>query len=333
MEKSKLKLLHVLDILKDTDEAHPVTAKQIIAQLKLFGIEAERKSVLRDINTLTEYGYDIILHSDNKQGYYLVSRDFEDWELKVLCDAVAGAKFLTERETQCLLNKLYALSGIDGRKTLKAVTPLQSVVKNKTSLTKIYIDSVITAIRKGKQISFLYVYTDIDMTEKFRKDGSIYNVNPYSLIWRNDSYYLIGNTEPYKDLSFYRLDRIRELEITDNRLLPAEELLGSNAGYHIAEYVRKSVYNYSGEKICLTLRVPKYIVDDLIDFFGRDIHLTSSENAYEVTLQTIESDGLYYWLLQYGEHITIQKPQSVRDEYLRRIKKIEEKYGLNIERR
>lgn len=49
--------------------------------LKAYGIVAERKSVCRDINAYynneNDFGYDIMLSNDNKQGYYMCSRDFE----------------------------------------------------------------------------------------------------------------------------------------------------------------------------------------------------------------------------------------------------------------
>lgn len=67
----KLKLLKVLDILRDTDKSHPITAVGICKKLEEIGISAERKSVCRDIRTLTEYGYKITLCHDNKLGYYM----------------------------------------------------------------------------------------------------------------------------------------------------------------------------------------------------------------------------------------------------------------------
>ncbi len=67
----KIKLLKVLDILRATDETHPITAVGICKLLEAEGISAERKSVCRDINTLIEYGYKIILCHDNKKGYYM----------------------------------------------------------------------------------------------------------------------------------------------------------------------------------------------------------------------------------------------------------------------
>ncbi len=69
--QSKLKILKVLDILSETDKTHPITAPAICEELAKCGIEAERKSVCRDINTLIEYGYKIIRCHDNKLGYYM----------------------------------------------------------------------------------------------------------------------------------------------------------------------------------------------------------------------------------------------------------------------
>ena len=54
MEKTKQRLLRVLDIIKSTDEQHPITANEIVAELQRYGIEAERKAVLRDIEALVD---------------------------------------------------------------------------------------------------------------------------------------------------------------------------------------------------------------------------------------------------------------------------------------
>ena len=68
---SKIKLLKILDILTRTSEKSPITAQKICQLLKEYGIDAERKSVCRDINNLKSYGYDIVLCHDNKKGYYM----------------------------------------------------------------------------------------------------------------------------------------------------------------------------------------------------------------------------------------------------------------------
>ena len=61
----KQKLLFLLDYLRqNTDETHTVTTPQIIDHLAANGIRAERKSIYNDIQTLCDYGYDIIRKSN-----------------------------------------------------------------------------------------------------------------------------------------------------------------------------------------------------------------------------------------------------------------------------
>lgn len=333
MEKTKQRLLRVLDIIKSTDEQHPITANEIVAELQRYGIEAERKAVLRDIEALVDYGYQITPHSDNKLGWYMIERDFEDWELKVLCDAVAGAQFLTKSDSKKLIGKLCSLSGESGKKLLREITPIESVNKNPTTATKIYIDTILRAIKNKKQVNFQYIYTDVNMNKVLKRGGSYYKVNPYSLYWNNDRYYLVGNFSGYDNLSHYRLDRIRNLSVSEEDILSADKLLGANASLKIAEHVKKSFYNYSGEKICLTLRFRDYMADDLIDRFGQDIRITKNGDMYEMTVMTEESCGLYYWLLQYGEEVTVVSPERVREEVLRRVDNIRDNYSIRTETR
>lgn len=329
MEKNKLKLLRVLDIIKETDEMHPITARQIVEKLKLYGIETERKSVLRDIATLTEYGYDILPCEDNKRGVYLASRDFEDWELKVLTDAVLSAKFLTDSNTQGLLEKISSFASADSRKTLKCVTPVSSTIKIGDPTTKNHIDVILKAVRLKKKVAFRYTYTGDDMEKHYKYEGHMYPVSPYSLIWRQDKYYLIGNYGSYKTLSYYRLDRIRELEIIDEPIMPLEELLGSNAELRLKEFVEKNIYNYGGKQIHLVLRVKASMIDTLIDTFGPDIHIFNEPEDYiRATVTASDGRGIIYWLLQYGENVEVIEPASIREEIKTKLETICKKYGV-----
>ena len=154
MEKNKQKLLAILDILKETDEQHPITANRITRRLHQNGIDSERKSVLRDISALTEYGYDILLHSDNKQGFYLASRDFEDWELKILIDAVQSAQFLTAAETQSLSERICGLSSKAGSDALRRTARVQLNNNTRQKSVSITIDRVLRAIQSNRKITF-----------------------------------------------------------------------------------------------------------------------------------------------------------------------------------
>ena len=76
----KEKLLRVLDIMRKTDEEHALTIAEIIGKLRLYGIEAERKSVARDLQTLADSGYSV-MSAGKREGYYLAEREFDDLSL------------------------------------------------------------------------------------------------------------------------------------------------------------------------------------------------------------------------------------------------------------
>ena len=74
----KQKLLYLIEYLKkNTDDTHVVSTAQIIEYMASNGIKVERKTVYADIDTLCEYGYDVIRVSGKSGGYFLGARDFE----------------------------------------------------------------------------------------------------------------------------------------------------------------------------------------------------------------------------------------------------------------
>lgn len=108
---SKLKLLYIMEmLLNETDEAHPLSAAQIIERLAEKNITAERKSLYRDIALLRDFGVDIICQKQGGSfGYYVGSRDFEPAELRLLVDAVQSSRFITKKRAHSLLKSLRGL--------------------------------------------------------------------------------------------------------------------------------------------------------------------------------------------------------------------------------
>jgi len=331
MEQTKKKMLVIIEILKETDEEHPMTANQICAELGRRNIKAERKSVSRDIKTLSESGMDIIMCTDKKKGCYLASRQFEDWEIKILIDAVWQAQFISQNTSANLAGKLLSVTGTESQKTLRQVTPIHSHVKTANKTTQIAIDVFLRAIRDKRKVSFQYASMGTDMKLYYRKDGAVYTVSPYSLVWGSEHYYLICNTNGHEGLGYYRLDRMHNLKAADESITPAALAAGPDPASAIDDFVKNSIHHYGGRKTYLTLKVSPDMMDHLVDQFGMDMIIKScaaseDEGKYLVTAETSESDGLYYWLLQFGSNIEIISPSSVRAKYIAMLNKILEKY-------
>ena len=106
----KLKLLYLCKILlQKTDEEHKLGMDELLSALSRCGIEAERKSIYSDIAALQDFGLDVMLQRGPNGGYYIASRDFELPELKLLVDAIQCSRFITEKKSKELIQKLEKL--------------------------------------------------------------------------------------------------------------------------------------------------------------------------------------------------------------------------------
>ena len=97
----KIKILYLMRIfLEQTDEEHPMSVKELIAYLNSLGISAERKTVYDDIETLRNFGMDILNRREHPAGFYLASREFELPELRLLVDAVQSSRCITNGKSR-----------------------------------------------------------------------------------------------------------------------------------------------------------------------------------------------------------------------------------------
>ena len=109
----KIKILYLMRVfLERTDEEHPMSVKDLIIYLNSLGISAERKTIYDDIETLRNFGMDILNRREKPAGFYLASREFELPELKLLVDAVQSSRFITSGKSRQLIGKLESLASV-----------------------------------------------------------------------------------------------------------------------------------------------------------------------------------------------------------------------------
>lgn len=90
------------------------------------------------------------------------------------------------------------------------------------------IDTLENAIEQGRQVSFLYFDRMIDGQKVYRKEKTRYIVNPLSLVFTQDRYYLVGYNDKYMNYSGYRIDRMESLQIEQTPITPNEQCAGFN---------------------------------------------------------------------------------------------------------
>ena len=107
----KLRTLYLMEImLKRTDDEHMLNASELCTILdQEYGISTDRRTIYTEMEILDKFGLDIQQKKGKCPGYYIGVREFELPELKLLVDAVQSSKFITEKKSKELIQKLEKL--------------------------------------------------------------------------------------------------------------------------------------------------------------------------------------------------------------------------------
>ena len=149
----KLKLLYLMKIfMEETDEQHPLTMPEIISKLNACGINADRKTLYMDFEELRTFGLDIISEKQGRKwNYYIGARDFELPELKLLVDSVQSAKFMTDRKSNELIQKIESLASRHDAKKLQRQVFIAGRVKTINESIYYNVDKLHEAIASDRR--------------------------------------------------------------------------------------------------------------------------------------------------------------------------------------
>ena len=319
--KQKQKILYLMQILLDqTDESHMLTVNELISKLAELDIKAERKTVYDDIDTLKQFGIDIVMEKTKSYGYYVATRDFELPELKLLADAVQSSKFITERKTLQLIKKLEGLMSKHDAGTLRRQVYVQNRVKSMNESIYYNVDALHEAISEDKKISFKYSNYDIQKKQVFRRGGEPYIVSPAALTWNEENYYLIAHSDERKGLTHFRVDRMSNVKKLPEPRCPAA------SNFKLAEYSKKVFGMFGGEETDVKLRINNKIIGGVIDRFGKDIiMIPDGDDHFTIKVRVALSPIFYGWLFQFGDLCEVLDPQTLKDDLKQRAEAFLEK--------
>ena len=302
----KLKMLYLKDILsKYTDEQHPLSATQICEILREYDVEAERKSIYDDMGMLAAYGMDVMKINGRDGGFFLGSRDFELAELKLLIDAVMSSKFITKRKSDQLIKKITALASDYDSEELKRQLHSINRIKGQNESILYTVDDINRAIRSNSKIGFRYYEWTTEIKLRPKKKGELYKVSPLTLIWDDEYYYLVAYDSEAGIVKHYRVDKIRDIEITDEaREKPADKI-------DMSAYSGKMFGMFGGKTEKVGFNCPKDKIGILIDRFGQDIKVTEAGNdTVNVYSEAVLSSQFYGWIASVGPQIRLISPSE-----------------------
>lgn len=123
----------------------------------------ERRAIYRNIDALRSMGIEIEGYTDNREGYYLIDREFEVSEIRLLCDAIAASDMVKEEQS---------------KKIIKKLIQTQSVFQGRMFQKTVYA-------KQDKKSSGRNIFYNIDTLI----------ISPYATVWAKGRYYIIGKCE------------------------------------------------------------------------------------------------------------------------------------------
>ena len=309
-DNQKLKIFYILDYLqRSSHQDHPVRASELIDMLQRnYNISCERKTVYSDIQALQDYGVDIESIPGKNGGYYIASRNFELPELKLLIDAVQSSRFLTEKKSRELIEKLCNQCSIHDARLMRRDMLVSGRVKSMNETIYYNVDAIQDAISMNRVISFRYFDWGIDGKRKYREKN--YYASPYGLCQDNENCYLLAHS-PRHGITSYRVDRMSEITITEDVRTPCPELTGKA----LHEHANRLFQMFAGDSVNVKMRFHKTLANVVIDRFGRDTILIPEGSEYfNFTVNVAVSPMFLSWVIGFGSKAKILYPQSVIDE-------------------
>ena len=227
-DNQKLKTYLVMQyFLQNTDERHPVTMNAILDYLhEECGIEAERRSIYRDIEEINKILYMldndcsiqeaaadleeyedekyIVSGATNRSGYYLAKRPHgvEVDDIRLLAECVYNAKFISERKAEELIEVVSDLVSQWDAQNIKHDAFLVGRIKTENSKVLSNVSTINYAMRRGtaadphepEKTTFNYQKYSIEGVSKTldRRKGNTCNVSPYRLLINDGHYYLLA---------------------------------------------------------------------------------------------------------------------------------------------
>lgn len=307
----KLKLLYLMRYLTEqSDETHPVSVADMIAELARHDVSAERKSIYDDLEALRLFGLDIIQRKGRTTGYYVGSRDFELPELKLLVDSVQSSKFITHKKTIALIKKLERLASVHDARMLQRQVYVRNRVKSMNESVYYNVDEISGAITSDRSIRFRYFEYTVSKERRFRRDGAYYHISPFALMWDDENYYMLGWDDGAGMLKHYRVDKMTDISAAES---PRQ---GKNAfdKVDMSAYSQKVFGMFTGSEQTVRLRFANHLVGAVIDRFGKDAVIVATEpEHFTVSIGAAISPQFYAWVFGFGAEAEILSPENVRE--------------------
>lgn len=269
--------------------------------------EVSIRTIYRDIDALSSAGIPIYATQGKGGG------------ISILNDYTLDKSLFSEQEQEQMLTALQGMTATTGKNSNELLTKLSGLFQIK-STNWIDVDFSDWAYRAPQQDTFNIIKEAIFQKRvisfcyfsgKGNKEKR--NVKPIQLVFKSKSWYLYSFCLLRNDYRFFKLTRIKELEML------SETFTQDFAPTKIKKQVQ--VENTVAVKLKFDKQAAFRVYDEFADKITEDLQ----GNLY-VQVDLPDNEILYSYVMSFSESVEIIEPQSIREQMKKRLQKIQEKY-------
>lgn len=312
MIAQKATILCVYEILKRyTDENHILSTEKIREKLKkVYDIDMERRAVYRNIDALRSMGIEIEGYQENREGYYLIDREFELSEIRLLCDAVAASDMINEKTGKTIIKKLTDTQSIFQGRMLQKTVFVKSEKKILNKQLFYNIDTLNVAINQGCKVSVKMMEYGLDHELTERQDSPIV-LSPYATLWAEGNYYILGRREGIEQLEHFRIDLLKDIAILERGV---DMIFG---GLNPGQYAEKFIFQNGEKKEKFEIECGLDLWQDVAETFGKDADVIRNDGTkIAVKIMGVPSE-MKLWVLEHTDQCEVMGPKRFREEIQR----------------
>lgn len=312
MIAQKATILCVYEILKRyTDENHILSTEKIREKLKkVYDVDMERRAVYRNIDALRSMGIEIEGYQENREGYYLIDREFELSEIRLLCDAVAASDMINEKTGKTIIKKLTDTQSIFQGRMLQKTVFVKSEKKILNKQLFYNIDTLNVAINQGCKVSVKMMEYGLDHELTEKQDSPIV-LSPYVTLWAEGNYYILGRREGIEQLEHFRIDLLKDIAILERGV---DMIFG---GLNPGQYAEKFIFQNGEKKEKYEIECGLDLWQDVAETFGKDADVIRNDGTKIVVKIMGVPSEMKLWVLEHIDQCEVIGPKRFREEIQR----------------
>ncbi len=269
--------------------------------------EVSIRTIYRDIDAISSAGIPIYAAQGKGGGisilsdYTLEKSFFSEQEREQILMALQGIMATTGKTSDELLTKLSGLFQMKFTKWIEV--DFSDWVQGKPQQNT--FDLIKNAIFQKKVISFCYFNS--------KGNNSKRNARPICLVFKSKDWYLYAFCLLRNDYRFFKLTRIRQVEMLSDTFTQDFTPIRIEKQIHIEK------------TITVKLKFDRRIAFRVYDEFTDNITEDTQGNLY-VQVNLPDNEILYSYLLSFAEYVEVLEPQCIRKQIKKRLQKMQEKY-------